>query len=136
MNMLTYGDGVANINLKELFEFHKSHGKTITITGVHPTARFGELKEENGKLLSFTEKPESSQTYVNGGFMVFNKNLLEYLTEDESCDFEYGVVEDLSRKGEVMMYKHEGEWECLDHRRDVEYLNKLWIEKKAFWKIW
>lgn len=136
VNMITYGDGVGDIDINKLVEYHKSHRKTITITGVHPTARFGELKEENGKLLSFTEKPESSQSYVNGGFMVFNRNLLDYLTEDESCDFEYGVVEDLSKKGEVMMYKHDGQWECLDHRRDVDYLNKLWNENKAFWKTW
>jgi len=135
-NMVTYGDGVANLDIQKLIEFHDAHGKMITITGVHPPARFGELIEKKGNVLSFKEKPQASVGLINGGFMVFNNELLDFLTPDENCDFEKGVLEDLSKKGEVMVYKHEREWECMDHERDVAYLNKLWKENNAFWKVW
>ena len=136
VNMLTYGDGVSDIDIKNLIDFHNSHGKTITITGVHPTSRFGELEDTDGQIHSFVEKPKASKSYINGGFMVFNRNLLDHLTADENCDFEYGPLEKLASKGEVMVYKYDGNWECMDHERDAEYLNKLWNENKAFWKIW
>jgi len=135
-NMLTYGDGVANIDIKELVKFHKSHGKIVTITGVYPPARFGEIKEEDGIITSFQEKPQTSVGLINGGFMVFNNELLKYLTTDGDCDFEHGALEELTEKGEVMVYKHEGQWECMDHERDVNHLNKLWVQNEAFWKVW
>ena len=136
VNMVTYGDGLSDININKLVKFHKSHGKTLTITGVHPTSRFGELEEKEGRVCSFSEKPKSAGIYINGGYMVFNRNLLDFLTTDENCDFEYGPLEELASKGEIMIYKHDGEWECMDHERDVIYLNKLWNNKMAFWKIW
>ncbi len=136
MNMVTYGDGVADLNLKDLLDFHKSHGKIITITGVYPPARFGELVEDNSRVISFQEKPQTSVGLINGGFIIFNNELLDYLTEEESCDFEYGALEKLTKKGEVMVYKHERNWECMDHERDVQHLNKLWDTNKAFWKVW
>ena len=136
INMMTYGDGVSDINIEKLVDFHKNHGKTITITGVHPPARFGELVEKNGQVISFEEKPQISVGLINGGFMVFNRTLLDYLTPDEECDFEFNALEKLARKGEVMVYKHEGLWECMDHERDVEHLNALWSENKSFWKVW
>ena len=136
MNMLTYGDGVADINMNELLKFHKNHGKAITITGVHAPSRFGELIEEEGQLTSFKEKPQMSVGLINGGFMVFNNNLLDYLAPDVDCDFEVGPLEKLAEEGEVMVYKHEGNWECMDHERDVAYLNKLWNLNRAFWKVW
>ena len=136
INMLTYGDGVSDINLKDLVEFHKSHGKTVTISGVHPPARFGELIEKDGKVRVFQEKPQTSQGMINGGFMVFNRGMLDYLTEDENCDFEVGPLDDIAKAGEVMVYRHEGSWECMDHGRDVVHLNKLWNEGNAFWKVW
>ena len=136
INMITYGDGVADINLQKLVEFHNSHEKTITISGVHPPARFGELFEKEGKVVSFEEKSQSSFGLINGGFMIFNKNLLNYLTTDESSDFESGPLEELAKKGEVMVYKHLGGWGCIDHERDVVHLDKLWNENKAFWKVW
>jgi len=135
INMLTYGDGVADIDINKLLKIHKSHKKIVTITGVHPPARFGELIEKNGKVI-FQEKPQISMGLTNGGFVVFNKEMLDYLTEDEDCDFEHGPLEKLARKGEVMTYKHDGRWECMDHERDVTHLNKLWEENKAFWKVW
>ena len=136
INMVTYGDGVANINIKALIDFHKSHGKTITITGVYPPARFGELIEKDGRVSLFQEKPQTSEGLINGGFMVFNNKLLDRLTPDENCDYEFGPLEKLAKEGEVMVYKHHGSWECIDHERDLNHLNKLWNNNNAFWKIW
>lgn len=135
-NMITYGDGVADINIKKLVEFHKSHNKIFTITGVHAPARFGELTEQDQQLISFDEKPQTSVGLINGGFMVFNNDFLDYITQDEKCDLEYGVLEELTAKREVMVYKHEGNWACMDHERDVSHLNRLWNNNEAFWKIW
>ena len=136
INMITYGDGIADVNIKRLVEYHKSHGKTITITGVYPPARFGELIEKDGQLISFAEKPQTSAGLINGGFMVFSRNLLNYLTPDENSDFEFDALEKLTASGEVIVYNHEGQWECMDHERDVQHLNKLWNDEKAFWKVW
>ena len=136
INMLTYGDGVADININSLLEFHKNHGKIITLSGVNAPSRFGELICKGGKVQSFVEKPQMSIGIINGGFMVFNKNLLNYLSEDDNCDFEFDTLEKLAEAGEVMVYKHKGKWDCMDNERDVQYLNKIWNENKAFWKIW
>lgn len=136
INMVTYGDGVSDIDISNLVEFHKSHGKTVTFTGVRPSGRFGEFEEKNNQVQSFQEKPDHGKAFINGGFMVFNRNLLEYLSPDEDCDFEFGALEQLAHEGEVMVYKHEGQWECMDHERDVKHLNQLWNENKAFWMVW
>ena len=135
-NMITYGDGVSDININALVKFHKSHGKTVTITGVYPPSRFGEMTEKDNVVMSFEEKPQTSVGLINGGFMVFNNNLLDYLNDGEDCDFEFGALENLAKEGEVMVYKHEGKWECMDSERDVEHLNKLWKSDKAEWKVW
>jgi len=136
INMLTYGDSVANVNLIELVKFHKSYDKTITITGVHAPARFGEIIEKNDHNVYFIEKPQTSVGLINGGFMVFNNSFLDSLTPDVNCDLEKGPLEELSAKGEVIVYKHEDFWECMDHERDYEHLNKLWNSNNAFWKVW
>jgi len=136
VNMVTYGDGLADINIKKLVEYHKSHGKIMTISGVHAPARFGEISEEDGKVKVFHEKPQTSVGLINGGFMIFNNTLLDYLTPDEDCDLERGVFDELTAAGEIMVYKHDGNWECMDHERDVAHLNKLWKSNQAFWKIW
>jgi glucose-1-phosphate cytidylyltransferase len=136
MNMLTYGDGVADINIKKLVEFHKSGGKKMTITGVHAPARFGEIREKNGQVLRYMEKPQTSVGLINGGFMVFNNSILDMLTSDEDCDFENNLLEKLTPMGELSVYKHEGNWECMDNERDVDHLNKLWSTNNAFWKVW
>jgi glucose-1-phosphate cytidylyltransferase len=136
MNMITYGDGVADINIKDLVRFHKSHGRILTLSGVRPPSRFGEIKTENNRLLSFEEKPQTSSGTINGGFMVFNNGLLDYLTSAEDCDFEFGVLEDLAKKEEIQVYPHRGSWECVDTERDLNHLNRLWKENRAFWKIW
>lgn len=136
INMLTYGDGVANVDVKALVEFHKSHGRIITVTGVKPPSLFGEIVEEDGRVVAFEEKPQTSKGLISGGYMVFSRKLLDYLTPDKECDFEFGPLERLAREGQVMTYKHEGFWECADTMRDVEHLNKLWAAGKAAWKVW
>ena len=134
--MMTYGDGISDINIPELIKFHHSHGKIATVTGVNAAARFGELKLNGNNVESFSEKPKSSSEFVNGGFFVFNRKIFDYLTSDDSCDLEVGALEQLARDGELMVYKHQGSWACMDTIRDMDYLNKLWDENKAFWKIW
>lgn len=136
INLLTYGDGLADIDINKLIDFHKRLDKTVTISGVHPPARFGELKSEGDILFSFEEKAQTSQGLINGGYMVFNKKLLDYLSEDDECDLEYGTFENLADQGEIAVYKHEGPWACMDSERDMANLNKLWKEKNAFWKVW
>lgn len=135
--MATYGDGVANVDINKLLEFHFSHGKIATMTGINPSSRFGELKIEKDQVISFREKPEKSDgSFINGGFFVFNRKIFDYLTTDESCDLEYGPLEKIAEHGELMVYKHHGFWACMDTLRDMEYLNKLWTDEKAAWKIW
>jgi glucose-1-phosphate cytidylyltransferase len=136
VNMVTYGDGLSDIDVDKLLEFHQRHGKTITISGVNPPARFGEIDEEEGAVRSFSEKPKNSGTLINGGFMVFNRGFLEKLTDDEDCDLETGVLPELAAEGEVMMYRHHGHWDCIDHERDLIHLNELWNNSAAFWKVW
>ena len=135
-NLLTYGDGVSDIDIKELIDFHNKKEKMVTISGVHPPARFGELIAEGDILTEFEEKPQTSQGLINGGFMVFNKSLLEHLTEDENCDLEAGIFEELATQGEIAVYKHNGYWACMDHERDLHYLEDLWKKNQAFWKVW
>ncbi len=136
INMLTYGDGVSDVNISKLLEFHKSHGRTLTLTGVRPPSRFGELVTKGQQVLSFEEKPQISSGIINGGFMVFNRNLFKHLSPDKNCDLEFGVLEELAKAGEIMVYEHQGFWECIDTDRDLKYLNKLWAEGKAKWKSW
>ena len=133
--MLTYGDGVADINIQELLSFHKSHGRIGTLTGVRPPSRFGEMVVKDNRVVSFTEKPQVSKGLINGGFFVLNRKIFNYLSEDDNCDFEIGPLEQLAKKGELMLYEHKGEWACMDTYRDMNYLNKLWQTGKAFWKI-
>lgn len=136
--IVTYGDGVADININQLIEFHKNHGKIATVTAVNPTARFGELYYDGNRVLSFQEKPTTSpnNSLISGGFFVLNKKIFTYLDEDENCDFEYGVLEYLAEKGELMLYRHKGFWACMDNIRDMNYLNRLWAQGQAPWEIW
>ena len=134
--MITYGDGVADIDIIKLLNFHKQNSKTLTLSGVFPPSRFGEIKEKDGQVISFSEKPQTSSGLINGGFMVFEKKMLDILNLNDDCDFEYKVLEELVKLNEVMVYKHNGSWECMDNQRDMEHLNNLWKSKKAFWKTW
>ena len=135
--MMTYGDGVADIDLRELLAFHKSHGKLATVTGINPISRFGELKVEGGQVCSFCEKPkEGESTLVSGGFFVFGRRIFDYLSADDHVDLEIGPLEKIANEGQLMVYKHSGFWACMDTLRDMESLNKLWSANKAEWKIW
>ena len=134
--MLTYGDGVADIDINALLAFHRSHGKLATVTGINPASRFGELKIKGNQVESFSEKPRDGDGLINGGFFVFNKGIFDYLSADENCDLEIGPLEKIAGEGQLMVYKHRGFWACMDTIRDMEYLNKLWNENKSFWKIW
>jgi glucose-1-phosphate cytidylyltransferase len=133
--MMTYGDGVGNVNISSLLEFHRSHGKIATITGAIPISQFGKLSIQENNIVNFTEKPRAD-SFINGGFFVFNKTIFDHLTTDDNCDLEYGVLEKLSQEGQVRVYKHDNFWANMDTFRDMEYLNKLWGEGKAEWKIW
>lgn len=134
--MLTYGDGLANINIRSLLDFHIHHGKIGTVTGVRPPSRFGEIMAQHNQVVSFAEKPQVSEGLINGGFFVFNKDIFDYLSDDEMCDLEIGPLEQLAENGELMVYDSKGEWLCMDTFRDMQYLNKLWHENNAFWKLW
>jgi len=134
--MMTYGDGVANIDINELLAFHHSHGKLVTVTGVNLASRFGELKVNGNRVEAFNEKPETGSGLLNGGFFVINKGVFDYLSVDDNCDLEFGPLEKIAHEEQMMVYRHTRSWACMDTLRDMDYLNKLWNENKAFWKIW
>ena len=131
--MLTYGDGVSNIDLSKLLQFHKSHGKIATVTAVRPPVRFGELIiDNNSKVEEFAEKPQAGKGWINGGFFIFNKEIFNYI-ENDSIMLEREPLEKLSSKGELMAYKHEGYWQCMDTIREKEILENLWNSDNAMW---
>jgi glucose-1-phosphate cytidylyltransferase len=134
--LLTYGDGVADVNIEKLMDFHLKHGKLGTLTGVRPPSRFGDLIVEKGKVEKFSEKPQASAGMINGGFFVLNKGIFNYLSDKEDCDFEMGALEKLAEENQLMVYEHAGSWECMDTVRETEHLNNLWNKGKAFWKVW
>jgi glucose-1-phosphate cytidylyltransferase len=134
--MLTYGDGLSNVNIDELVKFHQQHGKIGTVTGVHPPSRFGELLMDGDKVAKFSEKPLTSEDRINGGFFVFNKDIFKYVTEDDHCTFEREPLEMLAADGELVVFKHDGFWQCMDTLRDLEYLEKLWLEPTCPWRKW
>ena len=131
--MLTYGDGVSNIDLTKLLQFHKSHGKIATVTAVRPPVRFGELIiDDNSKVEEFAEKPQAGKGWINGGFFVFNKEIFNYI-ENDSIMLEREPLEKLSKTGELMAYKHHDFWQCMDTIREKEILEKLWNSNNAKW---
>jgi len=134
--MLTYGDGVANIDINALLRFHRKHGKIGTVTGVRPPSRFGELITQEGAVASFSEKPQTSQGFVNGGFFIFQRRFFEYLAADDSCVMEREPLEQLTRDGELMMYPHTGFWQCMDTPRDLQRLQDVWHQASPPWKVW
>jgi glucose-1-phosphate cytidylyltransferase len=129
--MLTYGDGVANIDIDKLLKFHRSHGKMVTMTAVRPGARFGELELANDVVKSFQEKPQMHDGWVNGGFFVIEPAFLDLIKNDATL-LEREPLEQAAKAGELMAYKHEGFWQCMDTKRDYELLESLWI-KGAPW---
>ncbi|HLY63863.1 MAG TPA: glucose-1-phosphate cytidylyltransferase [Terriglobia bacterium] len=133
--MLTYGDGVADVDLGGLLEFHRSHGKIGTVTGVRPYSRFGELVIQDGRVNRFSEKPQVDEGIVNGGYFIFNRKFFDYLSAEESCVLEHQPLENLSRDGELMVYFHKGFWQCMDTYRDFLALDEMW-KKNPKWKVW
>jgi glucose-1-phosphate cytidylyltransferase len=135
--MLTYGDGVSDIDVNKLMSFHKAHGKLLTVTGVHPPARFGEIEhDETGRVVEFNEKTQTSSGRISGGFFVAKRGLLDYLSDDEGCVLEVEPMRNLVRDGQMMLYRHDGFWQCMDTMREYQLLNGMWNSGQAPWKKW
>jgi glucose-1-phosphate cytidylyltransferase len=132
--MMTYGDGVSNLNLKDLLRFHRSHGKMATVTAIRPPARYGGLVFNGDKVMEFTEKPKIGEGWVSGGFFVLEPEVLEYIDGDDT-HWESEPLERLAKEGQLMGYRYEGFWQNMDTIRDLQYLRKLWDEGKAAWKL-
>ena len=133
---MTYGDGVADVNIKELLEFHKAHGKKATLTAVKPDSRFGVLDiTDNNQINAFREKSQVDSGYINAGFMVLEPDVLDYI-KDDSVMFEREPLEALAENNQLMCFKHNGFWQCMDTLRDKVKLETLWVENKAPWKVW
>ena len=133
--MLTWGDGVSNVNLRELLEFHRSHGRIATITAVRPPARFGRLEIEGNQVTRFDEKPLAGEAWINGAFFVLEPRVFDYIGGDQT-QFEREPLENLARDGELMAYCHNGFWQCMDTLRDKVRLEALWNGGDAPWKVW
>jgi glucose-1-phosphate cytidylyltransferase len=133
--MLTWGDGVSNIDLKRLLEFHESHGKLATVTAARPAARFGHLVFEGDKVIEFSEKPQTAEGWINGAFFVLEPQVFDYI-EGDMTQFEREPMEALASDGQLMAYRHEGFWQCMDTLRDKHLLQDLWDRGDAPWKLW
>ncbi len=133
--MLTYGDGVSNVNIRELVDFHQKHGKLATLTAVRPPARFGQLIFDGDQVAHFEEKPQVGEGWINGGFFVLEPGITDYI-EGNSTYWEREPLERLSNDGQLTAYRHADFWQCMDTIRDVHLLEKLWQENKAPWKLW
>jgi len=135
--MLTYGDGVGNINIPELIDFHKNHGKAITMTAVQPEGRFGSMDlDDNNNVTRFVEKPKGDGSWINGGFFVCEPEVFDYINEGDKTIWERSPLENLSANGNLFAYKHYGFWKPMDTLRDNKQLNDLWENNQAQWKIW
>lgn len=134
--MLTYGDGVTDLNIKKLLDFHKSHDKIGTVTAVFPPSRYGELLIHEDKVLSFNEKPKNHTDSINGGYFVFKRKFFEYLSADDDCILEREPLQRLAEDGQLKVFTHKGFWQCMDTHRDQRYLNELWERKKVPWRVW
>lgn len=133
--MVTYGDGVSNVDLGALLHFHRSHAKLATLTAVRPPARFGALVMDGGMVTQFTEKPQIGEGWINGGFLVLEPGVFEYLQGD-GTSLEAYTMERLVRDGQLAAYRHEGFWQCMDTLRDVRLLESLWQGGSPPWKVW
>ncbi len=133
---LTYGDGVSNVDLNKLVNFHKNHGKIATVTAVRPPSRFGEMIINGDDVNVFDEKSQMHTGFINGGFFVLNRKVMNYLTEDENCDFEFGPLQQIVKENQLKAFKHSDFWQCMDNVRERNFLNKLVENKKAPWINW
>jgi glucose-1-phosphate cytidylyltransferase len=133
--MLTWGDGLADVNLDDLLAFHRSHGKLATLTAVRPTARFGHLEMEGEQIVEFSEKPQTKEGWINGAFFVLEPKIFDYIDGDLT-HFEKEPLEQLAREGQLMAYRHSSFWQCMDTIREKKLLETLWESGNAPWKIW
>ncbi|WFR60254.1 glucose-1-phosphate cytidylyltransferase [Anaerocolumna sp. AGMB13025] len=133
--MLTYGDGVSDVDIQKLVEFHKSHGKIATMTAIQPDGRFGVLDINNNQINAFREKSKQDSGYINAGFMVLEPQIFNYI-KDDSTILEKEPLETIASEGQLMAYKHRGFWQCMDTQRDKQQLEQLWESGKAPWRIW
>lgn len=133
---LTYGDGVSDVDLSKLIDFHRSHGKIGTVTGVSPPSRFGELVVTDGRVDIFTEKPSAGSNFINGGFFVFDRRIFSYTDAEPSCNFEKDCLPKLAADKELMIFEHRGFWQCVDTMRDLVHLTQLWQSGHAPWVVW
>lgn len=131
----TYGDGIGDINITELIAFHKQQGRLATLTATQPPGRFGALNHEEGKIISFQEKPQGDRGWINGGYFVLSKEVLNYIENDAST-WEHEPMETLANNGELTAFFHTGFWHPMDTLRDKNHLEELWTKQKAPWKIW
>jgi glucose-1-phosphate cytidylyltransferase len=133
--MLTWGDGVADINLQDLLNFHRSHGKLATMTAVRPPARFGYLEMDGDRITDFSEKPQAKEGWINGAFFVLEPAVLDYIDTDDTL-WEKEPLERLAQAGQLMAYRHTSFWQCMDTLRERRLLESLWQSGKAPWKVW
>ncbi len=133
--MLTWGDGVSDVNLRDLLAFHRSHGKLATLTAVRPPARFGHIEISGDQIVEFSEKPQAREGWINGAFFVLEPGVFDYIAGDET-QWEKEPLEQLAKDGQLMAYKHTSFWHCMDTLRDKRTLDRLWESGKAPWKIW
>ncbi|MBB6624725.1 glucose-1-phosphate cytidylyltransferase [Clostridium gasigenes] len=133
--MITYGDGVANVNINELIKAHKSSGKIVTVTAIIPIGRFGVMKVENNLVKEFKEKVSAEDSWISGGFFIANKKIFDYLEEDSTVLEQY-PLKTLAKENELGVYKHTGFWQPMDTMKEKEYLEGLWFNKNAPWKLW
>lgn len=133
--MLTWGDGVSDVNLNDLLAFHRSHGKLATLTAVRPPARFGHLQLDDDQIVEFSEKPQIGEGWINGAFFVLEPEIFDYIDGDMT-HWEKEPLERLARDGQLMAYKHTSFWQCMDTIREKKFLESLWESGKAPWKIW
>ena len=132
--LFTYGDGVSNVNINDVIKFHRSHGKVCTITTIQPEGRFGAITIEEDRVLSFREKQKKDVPYINGGYMVMNPEIFNYI--EGNFMLEQEPMDKLIQAGQVMAYKHDGFWQCMDTLRDKRKLESLWNSGRAPWKLW
>lgn len=133
--MLTYGDGVSDVDVEALLDFHRSHGRLATVTAVRPPARFGGLIMNGDFVDHFTEKPVSGEGWINGGFLVLEPGIFDYLSSDRDS-LEADALERVAADGQLAAYRHDGFWQCMDTLRDKHYLQRLWDEDRAPWRTW
>ncbi len=134
---LTYGDGLANVDIAASLAFHQQHGKMVTVTGVRPSARFGELELDGNRVVAFAEKPQVNESFINGGFLVIRREFIDtYLNDSEELTLEREPLRRAAADGEMMMFPHTGFWQCMDTYREWKLLDDMWESGRAEWKVW